>query len=89
VEDVDLLRLQPGEREHVEHAFREVPLLQRPASEGATSARSMLIPIASSRTRRAFASINVRFRIFPRVSNGATLQMLKCATQSGISFAAL
>src|SRR5437868_1355759 len=25
VEDVDLLRLQPGDREHVEHAFRDVP----------------------------------------------------------------
>jgi hypothetical protein len=25
VEDVDLLRLQPGDREHVEHAFRYVP----------------------------------------------------------------
>jgi hypothetical protein len=24
VEDVDLLRLQPGDREHVEHAFRDV-----------------------------------------------------------------
>ena len=37
VEDVDLLRLQPGNREHVEHAFRDVPaqLFQQRVGAGA------------------------------------------------------